>query len=88
MTRRLPLLPALLVGAFALLLAGCTTLGDIATAESLGICGLIHLALAVYALINIIGSNASTGAKALWVLLVWLLPLLGLIIWFVAGPKR
>jgi len=88
MTRRFPFLPALLVSAFALLLAGCTTLGDIATAESLGICGVLHLAVAVYALISIIGSSASTGAKVMWVLLVWLLPLLGLIIWFVAGPKR
>lgn len=88
MTRRLSLLPVFLLGASTLLLAGCTTLGDLATREAYGFCGLIHLALAVYALINIIGSNASTGAKVLWALLVWLLPLLGLIIWFIAGPRR
>ena len=27
------------------------------------------------------------GGKLLWILLVVLLPLLGLIIWFVAGPR-
>lgn len=70
------------------LLSGCTTLGDMMRAESLGICGLIHLALAVYALINILGSSATTGSKILWILLVWLLPLVGLIIWYFAGPRR
>jgi cobalamin synthase len=88
MTHRTSFLPALGLGLMTLALAGCTTLGDIIRDPTLGIFGLIHLALAVYALINILASNASTGSKILWTLLVWLLPLLGLIIWFLAGPRK
>jgi hypothetical protein len=88
MTHRPSFLPALGLGLMTLALAGCTTLGDLIRAESLGLFGLIHLALAVYALINIIASDASTTSKVLWALLVWLLPLIGLIIWFMAGPRK
>jgi hypothetical protein len=52
----------------------------------LGFFALIHLALVVYALVQIFGSNADTGSKILWTLLVGLFPLFGLIIWFLAGP--
>ena len=52
----------------------------------LGFFALIHLALVVYALVQIFGSNADTGSKILWILLVGLFPLFGLIIWFIAGP--
>lgn len=49
--------------------------------------GLIILALDIWAVINVIKSGASTGAKVLWVLLIILLPVLGLIIWAIAGPR-
>lgn len=49
--------------------------------------GLIILALDIWAVINVIRSGASTGAKVLWVLLIILLPVLGLIIWAIAGPR-
>ncbi len=52
-----------------------------------GLLGLIHLALVVWAAVSIIGSGASNGAKVLWILLVLLFPIVGLIIWFIAGPK-
>jgi hypothetical protein len=41
----------------------------------------------VWAIINIAGSSATTGAKALWIVLVLLLPVIGLIAWYLAGPK-
>jgi len=53
-----------------------------------GILGLIVLALDIYAIVKIFQSGASTGAKVLWILLVLILPVLGLIIWFFAGPKE
>lgn len=53
-----------------------------------GILGLIVLILDIIAIINIFGSRASTGAKVLWTLLILFLPLIGLIIWFVAGPRK
>lgn len=52
-----------------------------------GLFGLIIFILDIYALYKIITSSASTGAKILWSLLVLILPLVGLIIWFFAGPK-
>jgi hypothetical protein len=52
-----------------------------------GIGGLIILILDVYAIVKVIGSNASTGAKVGWTVLILLLPLLGVIIWFLFGPK-
>jgi Phospholipase_D-nuclease N-terminal len=52
-----------------------------------GIIGLIILALDIWAIINVIQSGASTGSKILWVLLILILPLLGLIIWYFAGPR-
>ncbi len=52
-----------------------------------GLGGLIILILDVYAIFKIVGSSASTGAKVGWTVLVLLLPLLGVIIWFLFGPK-
>lgn len=52
-----------------------------------GIAGLIVLVLDIWAIVQIVGSRASTGAKVLWTLLVIILPVIGLIIWFLAGPK-
>jgi hypothetical protein len=49
--------------------------------------GLIVLAVDVWALINVFGSSASTGAKVLWTLLIIILPVVGFIIWFFAGPR-
>lgn len=55
--------------------------------EVTGIGGLIILILDIWAIISILGSAASTGRKVLWILLVLVLPLVGFIIWLVAGPR-
>ncbi|MEM6695528.1 MAG: PLDc N-terminal domain-containing protein [Pseudomonadota bacterium] len=55
--------------------------------EISGIGGGILLALNVWAFVSIVGSNASTGNKVLWCLVVLVLPLLGFLIWLVAGPR-
>jgi hypothetical protein len=52
-----------------------------------GVFGLLLLVANVWAIMNVIQSSASTGSKVLWIVLVLLLPLLGLIIWFFAGPR-
>jgi hypothetical protein len=51
------------------------------------ILGLLHLVIAVWAILTIFKSRASIGAKILWTLLVLFLPIIGLIIWYFAGPK-
>lgn len=52
-----------------------------------GLLGLVILALDIWAIINVIKSNAETGMKILWVLLIVLLPVIGLIIWALMGPR-
>jgi hypothetical protein len=52
-----------------------------------GILGFIILAGDIWAIINILGSSADNVMKLIWILLVILLPLVGLIVWFFAGPR-
>ena len=52
-----------------------------------GLLGLVILALDIWAIINVLKSSASTGMKIVWTLLILLLPVLGLIIWAIAGPR-
>lgn len=52
-----------------------------------GLFGFIILVLDIWAVLKTLSSGASTGAKILWILLILILPVLGLIIWAVAGPK-
>ncbi|WP_186388149.1 MULTISPECIES: PLDc N-terminal domain-containing protein [unclassified Stappia] len=53
-----------------------------------GLLGLVILVLDVYAIVKIVGSGASTGAKVIWVVLILLLPVLGFLLWLLAGPSR
>jgi hypothetical protein len=50
--------------------------------------GILVLIADVWAIINIVQSKATDGAKVLWVVLVILLPFLGLILWFFLGPRN
>ena len=49
--------------------------------------GVLILALDIWAVINIFQSSADNGKKVLWTLLVVLFPIVGLIIWAIAGPR-
>lgn len=52
-----------------------------------GLFGLILLILNIWAIVKIVQSGASTGSKVLWIVIILLLPVIGLIIWFLMGPK-
>ncbi|MBS7661121.1 PLDc_N domain-containing protein [Pseudomonas lalucatii] len=52
-----------------------------------GLLGLIILALDIWAIINVIKSGTDTGKKVLWVLLIIFLPVIGLVVWALAGPR-
>jgi hypothetical protein len=52
-----------------------------------GLFGLLVLIVNVWDIIRVVGSSASTGKKVLWVVLILLLPVLGVILWFLLGPK-
>ncbi len=52
-----------------------------------GLIGLLVLIADVWAVVNVFQSNATTGAKVAWIVLILLLPVLGLVIWLLAGPR-
>lgn len=54
--------------------------------NSTSLIGLLIFIADVYAIVKIVESNASALAKVLWILGVLLFPVVGLIVWFLAGP--
>ena len=52
-----------------------------------GILGLIILIADVWAIIKTVQSPATTGVKVIWTVVILLLPVLGLLIWLLAGPR-
>ena len=48
--------------------------------------GLLILVLDIFAIIKIIQSGASGTEKILWILCVLFFPVVGLAIWYFAGP--
>lgn len=55
--------------------------------EVTGFLSLLLLIANVWAIVRIVQSPAGTGRKVLWIVLILLLPLLGLLLWLVFGPK-
>jgi Phospholipase_D-nuclease N-terminal len=53
-----------------------------------GIGGLIILIADIFAIVMILQSAAKNIEKLVWALVVLLLPLIGLIFWYFAGPGR
>jgi hypothetical protein len=53
-----------------------------------GIGGLIILIADIYAIVMILQSSAKSIEKIIWSLVVFLLPLIGLIVWYFAGPGK
>ncbi len=49
------------------------------------IIGVLHLILWIWAIIDIIGSTKTAGEKILWILIVFLLPLIGLVLYVLIG---
>lgn len=52
-----------------------------------GILGLLWLLVVIWAIIQVAGSSASGLAKLLWIILMLFLPVIGVIIWYLLGPK-
>jgi hypothetical protein len=49
--------------------------------------GLLVLIADIWAVVQVVKSRESTGTKVLWTVLIVVLPVLGLIIWYFAGPR-
>ena len=56
--------------------------------EVSGLLGLIILIVVVWAIVRTLGSQASPGLKVFWIVLLLILPVLGFLIWLVAGPRQ
>jgi hypothetical protein len=52
-----------------------------------GLLGIIILILDIWAIIKTLQSGASTGIKLLWVVVILVLPVIGLILWLLMGPR-
>ena len=53
-----------------------------------GFFGLLVLIADIWAILNIVQSSNTSGNKLLWIVIILLLPLLGVIIWWLAGPRE
>lgn len=51
------------------------------------ILGILVLLLDIYAIYNVLTSGASLGAKALWTIGILVLPVIGFVVWLLAGPR-
>jgi hypothetical protein len=85
-----PLLPLAVAFVAMLVLGGC---GPDNLVEGLrnplaGLPTLLIVIADVYAIVQIVQSRATTGSKLLWSLFVVIAPCVGLIAWYLAGPKR
>lgn len=52
-----------------------------------GILGLLWLVVVIWAIIQVAQSSATGMAKLLWIVLMLFLPVIGVILWFLLGPK-
>lgn len=55
--------------------------------EFTGIFGLLVLIADIYAIVKTLQSPADVGPKVLWIVLILVLPLLGVVLWWLFGPK-
>lgn len=49
--------------------------------------GIVILIADIWAIVKTLQSPVTPGTKASWVLVIFLLPVVGLIIWFFFGPR-
>ncbi|MDD2679314.1 MAG: PLDc N-terminal domain-containing protein [Candidatus Omnitrophica bacterium] len=50
--------------------------------------GLVVLVLDIVAIVDLMKSAKETGKKILWVILILILPLIGMILYFLLGRKK
>jgi len=53
-----------------------------------GILGLIVLIADIFAIFDCLKSGKDTGKKALWIILILVLPLIGVVAYFLIGRKQ
>jgi hypothetical protein len=53
-----------------------------------GLIGLVIFVADLWAIVTILKGKETAGLKALWCLLILVLPVLGLFIWYASGPEE
>jgi len=53
-----------------------------------GLIGFLVLVADIWAILQVFQSGESNGAKALWAAIIIVLPVVGLIVWYFAGPRE
>lgn len=53
-----------------------------------GILGLVILVLDIVAIVDALKTQSTTGKKALWVILILVLPVIGLLLYYFVGRKK
>ncbi|MFA6349838.1 MAG: PLD nuclease N-terminal domain-containing protein [Candidatus Omnitrophota bacterium] len=53
-----------------------------------GLLGLVVLVLDIIAIVDVVKSTMVTGKKVLWIILVLILPVIGMILYFLLGKKK
>lgn len=66
---------------FAQVFAGVAVVGLVALA-------IAYVLIAVVAVLSVIASDQSLGMKAVWFLLIWAMPLIGSVLWFLVGRRE
>ena len=54
--------------------------------EFSGILGFLYLIIVIYAILQIVQSSADNSKKAIWIAIVLVIPVVGLISWYLLGP--
>jgi hypothetical protein len=52
-----------------------------------GLLGLLVLIADVYAILQIASSDRQPATRAIWIIIVLLLPVIGFVAWLIAGPS-
>lgn len=52
-----------------------------------GLLGLLILVLDIIAILDVFKSSMDTGKKALWIILILILPVVGMVFYFLIGKK-
>jgi len=55
--------------------------------EVTGLLSLIWLIIVIWAIVKVVKSSASGLAKLIWIVVLLIFPLVGLIVWFLFGPR-
>ena len=53
-----------------------------------GLVSLVILVLDILAIVDAVRSSLSSGKKALWIILILILPVIGLILYYLVGKKK